>query len=183
MHRVASHPIALQRGDITRISADAIVNAANGRLLGGGGVDGAIHAAAGPELLAACREIKKTLPGGMLETGGAVLTPAFRLPAKAIIHCVGPVYSQHGAAAWPLLASCYRRALSLCRQHGLDSIAFPSISTGAFGCPVHEAARVALGAVREELATSGGPSRVLFVLFDVETLRAYEAAEKPVRET
>ena len=119
--------LSLAQGDITRVTVDAIVNAANPVLLGGGGVDGAIHRAAGPKLLEACRQVKKTLPGGLLQTGGAVLTPGFELPARSVIHCVGPVYRQQGEGAWSLLADCYRNALRLCREHGIRSIAFPSI--------------------------------------------------------
>jgi O-acetyl-ADP-ribose deacetylase (regulator of RNase III) len=168
--------LELHQGDITKVEVDAIVNAANSSLLGGGGVDGAIHRAAGPELLRACREVKKTLPDGRLATGDAVLTPGFQLLAKAVIHCVGPVYSEHREGAWPLLASCYRKALALCRQNDCDSVAFPSISTGAYACPIGRAAEVALSAIRDDLLANVAPQRVLFVLFDRETYGAYEAA-------
>jgi O-acetyl-ADP-ribose deacetylase (regulator of RNase III) len=168
----------IEQGDITSVEVDAIVNAANAMLLGGGGVDGAIHDAAGSELLEACREVKKTLPGGLLPTGGAVITPGFELPAKYVIHCVGPIYRQHGEGAWPLLASCYRNALRLCREHGLRSIAFPSISTGAYGCPVERAAQVALEAIRDELTGVMVPTQVRMVLFDTRTLHAYQQAWK-----
>src|ERR1700750_2270069 len=113
----ADSRIEIIRGDITKIEVDAIVNAANAMLLGGGGVDGAIHRAAGPQLIEVCRQVKKSLPGGLLRTGEAVATPAFSLPAKASIHCVGPIYRQHGEAVWPMLPSCYRRALALCREN------------------------------------------------------------------
>lgn len=168
--------LIVTRADLTQLAVDAIVNAANPMLLGGGGVDGAIHRAAGPGLLEACRLAKKSLPQGLLATGAAVLTPGFDLPAKHVIHTVGPIYRQHGEGAWPLLASCYRSALELCRAHGLRSIAFPSISTGAYGCPVDEAAEVALNEVATWLRTEPLPATVTFALFDATTLRAYEAA-------
>lgn len=168
--------VLLERGDITRQDTDAIANAANGSLLGGGGVDGAIHAAAGPGLLDACREVKKSLPGGVLHTGGAVLTPGFRLKARFVIHCVGPVYARAGDDAPRLLASCYENALALCHQHGLQSVAFPSISTGVYGYPIIEAAPIALAAVRRFLGRSSPPGVVRFVLFDDRTLDAYVAA-------
>lgn len=177
-YRVGQCTVVLERGDITEQHTDAIVNAANSELLGGGGVDGAIHRAAGPRLLEACREIKKTLPGGRLPPGGAVITPGFDLRARYVIHCVGPIYSVEGAAAPRLLASCYSEALRLCREHGLQSVAFPSISTGAYGYPVDEAAPVALRAVRDALRSFGAPSLVKFVLFDDRTLSAYERAAK-----
>jgi O-acetyl-ADP-ribose deacetylase (regulator of RNase III) len=164
------------RGDISRVEADAIVNAANSFLLGGGGVDGAIHRAAGPELLKACQEIKKTLPGGLLSTGEAVSTPAFKLGARIVIHTVGPVFYEHGEGAWPLLASCYRKALAIARRDQLDIIAFPSISTGAFGCPVERAAEVAVTTVRDDVVALGAPALVRFVLFDEQTCAAYTAS-------
>lgn len=169
--------LTLVQGDLTRVRVDAIVNAANPMLLGGGGVDGAIHRAAGPKLLEACRAVKKTLPGGLLQTGGAVLTPGFELPARYVIHCVGPIYREHNEGAWPLLADCYRNALRLCREHDLRTIAFPSISTGAYGCPLERAAQVAVTAVMEELAAHALPEQARFVLFDARTLRAYEQAQ------
>jgi O-acetyl-ADP-ribose deacetylase len=165
-YQVGSSEVILTVGDITRETTQAIVNAANSSLLGGGGVDGAIHRAAGPELLAACREVKKTLPGGQLRTGGAVITPGFRLPAAWVIHCVGPIYDDAPSAAPPLLARCHEGALALCRERGLTSVAFPAISTGVYGYPMHEAALVALCTIRNHLLDAEVPLQVKVVLFD-----------------
>jgi O-acetyl-ADP-ribose deacetylase len=172
--------ISLVEGDITAQDVDAIANAANAALLGGGGVDGAIHRAAGSELLAACREVKKSLPGGLLRTGGAVITPGFRLRARHVIHCVGPIYDIEGARAPGLLASCYTEALRLCREHGLSSIAFPAISTGIYGYPLDEAARVSLSAVRDDLEAHGAPRIVKMVLFGERALSAFARAADEV---
>jgi O-acetyl-ADP-ribose deacetylase len=178
-YRIGKGTLLLVQGDITREDTDAIANAANGALLGGGGVDGAIHRAAGPELLEACREVKKTLPDGRLATGQAVLTPGFKLKARHVIHCVGPVYAQAGREAPRLLESCYSQALRLCRENNLRSVAFPSISTGIYGYPVDRAAPVALTAVKRALEGSDAPLVVKFVLFDEDTFRAYaDAAER-----
>lgn len=169
----------LALGDITRETTEAIANAANGGLLGGGGVDGAIHRAAGPGLLEACRKVKETLPEGRLPTGRAVLTPGFDLPARHVVHCVGPVFRDAGPKAPFLLESCYLEALRLCEAHGILSIAFPSISTGIYAYPVHDAAPVALGAIRRWLATHSTPRLIRLVLFDEVTFRAYaQAAER-----
>lgn len=177
--RVGPRFVSLVQGDITRQSTEAIANAANSGLLGGGGVDGAIHRAAGPDLLKACREVKKTLDGGLLPTGQAVLTPGFALPAKYVIHCVGPVYDREGDQAPRLLASCYLEALRICVDHNIDSIAFPSISTGVYGYPITEAAPVALQAVRQILQQESAPNLVRFCLFDSATYQGYaEAARK-----
>ncbi len=178
--QVARSVVGFARGDIAVQETDAIVNAANGSLLGGGGVDGAIHRAAGPALLDACRSIAATLPGRTLQTGRAVITPGFKLRARHVIHCVGPVHSQAGAAAPVLLASCYTEALALCRANALRSVSFPSISTGAYGYPVSAAANVALRAVRGALDAEGSPKLVKFILFDDATLAQYLDAARAI---
>jgi O-acetyl-ADP-ribose deacetylase len=162
--------VELQVGDITRLAVDAIVNAANEALRGGGGVDGAIHRAAGPQLLAACRTL------GGCPTGEARITAGFRLPARHVIHTVGPVWRGGQAGEPALLASCYRSSLALAEQHGLHSIAFPAISTGVYGYPLDAAARVAVGEVGRYLQGGGALQRIVFVCFDEANRRAYEAA-------
>ncbi|MFS4507575.1 O-acetyl-ADP-ribose deacetylase [Clavibacter sp. Sh2141] len=165
------------RGDITRQDVDAIVDAANSSLLGGGGVDGAIHRAAGPELLAACRRIRADeLPDG-LPAGDAVATPGFRLPARHVIHTVGPVWSPSDDRA-PVLRSAYRRSIEVAAGLGVRSIAFPAVSAGVYGWPVDDAARVAVSAVREALADGAGDGieLVRFVLFSDQVLAAFTAA-------
>ncbi len=156
------------RADITTLAVDAIVNAANTSLLGGGGVDGAIHRAAGPELLAACRSL------GGCTTGDAKITRGFRLPAPWVIHTVGPVWRGGGRGERELLASCYRRSLEIALDHGLRTIAFPSISTGAYGFPVAEAAAIAVRTVREFLRSSPRPVEVTFCCFSPQDLAVYE---------
>lgn len=150
-------------GDITRQQVEAVVNAANSTLLGGGGVDGAIHRAGGAQVLAACREIRRTqFPDG-LPTGKAVVTTGGNLHARHVIHTVGPVYGQHGGREASLLAECYRNSLALAVEHELSSLAFPALSTGAFGYPRDEAARVASEAVEEFLREDDSLQQVRLV--------------------
>jgi O-acetyl-ADP-ribose deacetylase (regulator of RNase III) len=152
-------------GDITRQSADAIVNAANSTLLGGGGVDGAIHRVGGAQILEECREIRRTqLPGG-LPTGEAVMTNGGLLAARFVIHTVGPIYGRHGGQEAELLTRCYQNSLLLASAHGLASIVFPSISTGAFGYPQAEAAGVASSAVMNFLKDESSIREVSLIFF------------------
>ena len=157
--------VVVKVGDLTREAVDAVVNAANSGLLGGGGVDGAIHRAGGPEILAACREIRATTHPDGLATGEAVITPGGRLPARHVIHTVGPVYGQHSGKEARLLASCYSSSIALAAAHGLETIAFPAISTGVYGYPKAEAARVSLAAIEAALGKHAGIREVRLVYF------------------
>jgi O-acetyl-ADP-ribose deacetylase (regulator of RNase III) len=168
--------LELVRGDITRLKTDAIVNAANSSLLGGGGVDGAIHRTAGPELLEECIRIaagRRHIPGGPCPPGDAVITGAGKLPCKRVIHTVGPVWRGGGAGEAELLASCYRKSLLLARDEGLRTIAFPNISTGAYGYPKGKAAAAAVETVRKTLEETPEIEKVIFVVFDEENYRIY----------
>jgi O-acetyl-ADP-ribose deacetylase (regulator of RNase III) len=158
-------------GDITCEDVDAIVNAANPSLMGGGGVDGAIHRAGGPAILAECREIRATRYPEGLPTGHAVITTGGELPARFVIHTVGPVYGEHGGEEARLLADCYRNAIALAAENALRTIAFPAISTGVFGYPKAEAARVSLAAIELALAQHGGIEEVRLVYFSEADLR------------
>lgn len=157
-------------GDITKINTDAIVNAANTTLLGGGGVDGAIHRAAGPALLEECRKL------GGCPTGQARITKGYRLPAKFVIHTVGPVWRGGNDNEDQLLASCYRNSLKLVVEHGIKTIAFPSISTGAYRFPVKRAAKIAINEIKHFLANDDSIEKVYIVCFDPQTMDAYMEA-------
>ena len=164
-------------GDITEESTDAIVNAANSSLLGGGGVDGAIHDAGGPAILAECRQIVNKI--GTLPAGKAVITPGGRLTARHVIHTVGPIYRGGERGEAEALGSCHRESIRLADEHALASVAFPAISTGAYGYPVTEAAPIAISATVQALACAKQVTLCRFVLFDISTVRAYQrAAEK-----
>jgi O-acetyl-ADP-ribose deacetylase len=170
--------VAVKVGDITKERVNAIVNAANGTLMGGGGVDGAIHRAGGPEILKQCKEIrKKEFPEG-LPTGEAVITTAGRMAAKYVIHTVGPVYGRGGGDKAELLASCYRNCLRLAVEHGLKTIAFPAVSTGIYGYPLGEAANVSSQTIEEFLGSDASLEQVRLVFFspsDADVFVKYQA--------
>jgi len=168
--------IHLVETDITTLKVDAIVNAANETLLGGGGVDGAIHRAAGPELLEECRAI------GGCKTGQAVLTKGYNLPAKFVIHTVGPIWRGGNQNEPALLASCYRRCLELAVQHNIESIAFPAISCGAYGFPLDEAADVAVDTIQSFLNRNGKPKDVYIVCFQPQAKFAFAQAIRGLEE-
>ena len=165
-----SERIRVHGGDITRLAVDAIVNAANSSLLGGGGVDGAIHRAAGPELAAECRMLHGC------KTGDAKLTKGYRLPARYVIHTVGPVWQGGGSGEAGLLASCYRRSLEIALGHNCRTIAFPAISTGIYRFPKDEATRIAADTVRDFLRQNAAPDVVIFCCFDEPTAELYRQA-------
>lgn len=166
MEKALQDRIEILQGDITRLDVDAIVNAANSRLLGGGGVDGAIHRAAGPELLAECRTL------GGCPTGEARITKGYRLAARHVIHTVGPIYRGHPEDA-RLLARCYVNSLALAAEHHLASIAFPAISCGVYGYPLADACKIAIDTTLEALVTHPGMSRIVFVLFSDDHCQIY----------
>ena len=168
--------IEIVAADITTLDVDAIVNAANEWMLGGGGVDGAIHRAAGPELLAACREVPEVTPGVRCPTGECRITPGFRLPARFVIHTVGPVWHGGTIGESELLAACYRNSLSAAQEEGLQSIAFPAISCGVFGYPLDQAADVVVREIREFLKIDSTIQRVLLVAFESDVLASLQAA-------
>jgi O-acetyl-ADP-ribose deacetylase len=175
--KIGNAKVEIVEGDITEQETEAIVNAANRSLLGGGGVDGAIHRAAGPELLAESRTL------GGCDTGDAKITKGYRLKAKYVIHTVGPIYRSSGRKAPELLASCYRRSLEVAREKKIKTVAFPSISTGAYGYPLDEAAPIALRTVLDFLKSHSEVQLVRFILYGQEAYNAYEAALKEILKT
>ena len=172
--KIGTTEIVLKRGDITEEVVDVIVNAANSSLLGGGGVDGAIHRSGGPAILEECREIRARQGG--CPTGEAVITGAGRLKARRVVHAVGPVWRGGDAGEPEYLRSAYANSLTLAAENGAETIAFPSISTGVYGYPIEKAARVALGAAREWASERDDLQEIRFILFSEEDLEAYEKA-------
>lgn len=170
--------IEILQSDITTLALDAIVNAANESLLGGGGVDGAIHLAAGPRLLEACRALPQAHPRVRCPTGEARITPGFDLPARCVIHTVGPVWHGGDTHEPDLLASCYRSCLALARANDIASIAFPAISCGIYGYPRDAAAAIALSVLTEEAALTGTPRRIVLCAFDRAMARHYTDAAR-----
>ncbi|HEU5198017.1 MAG TPA: O-acetyl-ADP-ribose deacetylase [Ktedonobacterales bacterium] len=163
-----SERISIVQGDITKLQVDAIVNAANSSLLGGGGVDGAIHYAAGPELVAYCRTL------GGCPTGEARITPGFKLPARWVIHAVGPIWYDGNRHEDEDLANCYKNSLALAEQHGIKSIAFPAISTGIFSFPLERATKIAVAETRRFLEAHALPEHVIFVCFSDHAYQVYQ---------
>jgi O-acetyl-ADP-ribose deacetylase (regulator of RNase III) len=168
--------LSVHHGDITRLTLDAIVNAANERLLGGGGVDGAIHRAAGPQLLEACRAISEVRPDVRCPTGEARITPGFKLAAKFVIHTVGPVWRGGHGGEDDLLASCYRSSLAIAEQQSLRSIAFPAISCGVYGFPHERAVNIAVREVRRHLREGSAVRSIVLVAFDSATYTLMQRA-------
>lgn len=171
--------VRIEKGDITDQDVDTIVNAANSSLMGGGGVDGAIHRRGGPGILEECRRTRESEWPDGLPPGRAVMTTGGRLRARHVIHTVGPVWAGGRSGEARILRECYLNCLSLAVQHGLESVAFPSISTGAYGYPIREASRVALEAVKGSVEDEGRPEEVVFVLFSEPDVKTYleEAGE------
>jgi O-acetyl-ADP-ribose deacetylase len=169
MKKNLSGKIDIARGDITKFEVDAVVNAANTTLLGGGGVDGAIHRAAGPELLAECRTL------GGCKAGEAKITRGYRLPARFVIHTVGPIWRGGTHGEPETLANCYRNSLHVAVENGIKTIAFPAISCGAYGYPIHEAAQIAVNTTRELLESTDPIKKVIFVLWSEDIYDAYRA--------
>ena len=167
--------------DITEETTDAIVNAANSSLMGGGGVDGALHRSGGPEILAECRQIVAKI--GHLPEGRAVRTTAGKLAARHVIHTVGPVYAGGGKSEAETLANCHRESIRVADEHGAESIAFPAISTGAYGYPVYEAAPIALSSAIDALSRAKHVKICRFVLFDRETVRQFERAAEKIEKS
>ena len=165
--------VTVKVGDITREQVDAVVNAANSTLMGGGGVDGAIHRAGGPEILKECKEVRRTRYPDGLPTGQGVITTAGKMAAKHVIHTVGPVYGRGGQDKAELLASCYRNSLALAAEKGLKTIAFPAISTGIYGYPLAEAARVSSRAIEQFLAADASIEEVRLVFFAQSAAAAF----------
>jgi O-acetyl-ADP-ribose deacetylase (regulator of RNase III) len=178
--KVGKTTVRLVRGDITEMATDAIVNAANSSLMGGGGVDGAIHHRGGPKILEECKRIRATEWPEGLPTGKAVITGAGNLKAKHVIHTVGPVWREGNRGEPALLAQAYKNSLSLAVSKGLKTVAFPAISTGAYGYPVEDACRVALKAVKEFLEKEDNLDEVVFVLFSEHALEVYADEAKEV---
>ena len=180
-YRIGETRLVLMRGDITEQEVDAVVNAANSTLMGGGGVDGAIHRKGGPTILEECREIRRTRYPDGLPTGEAVATTAGELPARRVIHTVGPVWRGGEKDEPELLASAYRNSLEVAGEEGLRTIAFPSISTGAYGYPIDKAAEVALRTIKETIeATPGAFDEVRFVLFSETDFVTYRGVAERV---
>lgn len=175
-YRRPSVAIEVIEADITTLELDAVVNAANETLMGGGGVDGAIHRAAGPELLAACRAIPEVRSGVRCPTGEARITPGFRLPSRFVVHTVGPVWHGGGDREPEQLASCYRTSLDLAARSAIESIAFPAISCGVYGYPIPQAVAIAVREVRAWIERGAEPQRVVFSCFGETLARAYRQA-------
>ncbi|HBJ34364.1 MAG TPA: O-acetyl-ADP-ribose deacetylase [Planctomycetaceae bacterium] len=163
-------------GDITKLQVDVIVNAANERMLGGGGVDGAIHRAAGPELLEACRAMDELRPGVRCPTGESRITPAFRLPSRFVIHTVGPIWRGGGGGEAKLLASCYRESMLLAQSHNLKSIAFPAISCGIYAYPPEQAAAIAVRTIHSTLPQCPTIKRLILVAYEPPMVKTLQAA-------